>query len=262
MIPQKKPLRAVVLDNDETTGSYGIVFSLLTFLSKSPDVYGPTIHSLLEKLAYWMEDHNVFRPGLRSLITTLINLRNLGKIDLILMYTNQRHEVPSEYENTSYELLYSPPLAISFMMDILFSTQVFDSHFTRPREHWGVVTAIPKYFARILYSYPEYACDSRGILFVDDLAIPELVKTTFIPSECTSVISLQCVSQYKILLDDDKIMDVMTYLFGPLWVNDTSFHTIVKQYISRSPVESSGISIREFEILAGKITQFFYTFQS
>lgn len=250
-----RALRAVVLDNDETTGSYGIVFSILTFLSKYPDIYGPQIHSLLAKLAYWMEDHNVFRPGLRRLISTLLTLRKKGQIDLILMYTNQRHEVPTDYEGTSYELLYSAPLAISFMMDVLFSTHVFDSHFTRPKEHWGATAAVPKYFARILDSYPIYPKDTRGILFVDDLATPELILHHGIA--ITSPESLIRVSQYRVSLDEDQISDLMLLLFGLRWCNDVAFHSIVKQYFSRSPNESSPASPHDFEGLAERITTFY-----
>lgn len=253
----KGPLRAVVLDNDETTGSYGIVFSLLTYLSKYPEKYGPEIHSILAKLAYWMEDNNVFRPGLRYLITTLIELRKIGKIDDILMYTNQRHEVPHEHEGSSYELLYSPPLAISFMMDVLFSTNIFDSHFTRPKKHWGASSVIPKYFERILDAYPERPKDSRYIIFVDDLALPEYILHTNIKPEYINSSSLVRVSQYTKLIEKDQLSDLMILLFGLCWFQNEELHGIIKQYFSRAPAESSSNSQHVFVKLGGEIQKFF-----
>ncbi len=253
----KGPLRAVVLDNDETTGSYGIVFSLLTYLSKYPEKYGPEIHSLLAKLAYWMEDHNVFRPGLRYLMTTLLDLRTHALIDSILMYTNQRHDVPTEYEGTPYALLYSPPLAISFMMDVLFSTHVFDSHFTRPKEFWGATSVVPKYFERILDAYPERPKDSRWILFVDDLATPENILHTNIPSSHINSSSLVRVSQYVKLLEENQLSDLMILLFGLHWFQDTALYGIIKQYFSRAPSNSSSDCPNDFVELGDEIKKFY-----
>lgn len=255
--PPLPPLRAVVLDNDETTGSYGIVFSLLTYLIKYPQKYGPDIHSLLAKLAFWMEDHNVFRPGLRYLITTLIELREKGSIDVIAMYTNQRHEVPKEYEGTSYELLYSPPLAISFMMDVLFSKHVFDTHFTRPKEHWGATSVVPKYFERILDAYPGRPKDSRWIIFVDDLATPENILHTNILPAYINPTSLVRVSQYKKLIEEDQMSDLMILLFGLHWFQDTELYGIVKQYLSKAPSESSSDCPNDFVALGDEIKQFY-----
>lgn len=257
---QTRPLRAVVLDNDETTGSYGIVFSILTFLSKKPDVYVPHIHSILAKLAYWMEDHHVFRPGLRILIQKLLYLRDINLIDVILMYTNQRHDIPSKYEDTPYALLYSPPLAISFMMDVLFSAHVFDSHFTRPRESWGQSAIVPKYFGRILDAYPTYEKDSRGILFLDDLATPENIQTIPLPSNKTSSKSLIRVTPYKINLSDEQLENLMTTLFGNMWLYDSDYHSIIKQYVSRSPLESSPNNDTEFRVLSEKISNYYINY--
>ena len=204
-----------------------------------------------------MEDHNVFRPGLRSLMTTLIELRKLGHIDAILMYTNQRHEVPKEYEGTPYELLYSPPLAISFMMDVLFSTHVFDSHFTRPKEHWGATSVIPKYFERILDAYPTKPKDTRWIIFVDDLATPEnILHTNILPAHINPT-SLVRVSQYKKLIDKDNISGVMILLFGLNWFHDQALYGIVKQYFSKSPSESSSDCPNDFVELGDEIKKFF-----
>jgi hypothetical protein len=83
------PLRAVILDNDETTGSYAIVFAIVHVLQIAESKNQVFVGHVLERLAKWMVAQRVFRPGIRNFLGNLISLREDNKIDAIIMYTNQ-----------------------------------------------------------------------------------------------------------------------------------------------------------------------------
>lgn len=80
--------RFVILDLDETLGSFGILYSLLTHLN----YFKADTKEFLKEIpsfADWLETHNVFRPGTRTFLKTLWQLKQEDKLDYVFIYTNQ-----------------------------------------------------------------------------------------------------------------------------------------------------------------------------
>lgn len=207
------PLRAVILDNDETTGSYGILFAILELLRPlSAELDSAFIQRFLKRLAYWMMTHACFRPGLRKLLSNCIALRNAGAIEAIIMYTNQSEITTPEGEVV---YLYSPPQCIQYMFSYIMTQSVFDVLLTRPphgqtiQGGWKV-----KEFKRVLDCYPGRPLDIRGLLFLDDLAIHPYIQTTGIPKQGVFPSSYFRMTPYKRVLAPNDVFECLVYVFG------------------------------------------------
>ena len=72
---QQPPLRAIIIDNDETTGSYTILFAMICALRQIPNIEMSRVATILQRLGTWMIRHRVFRPGLRMFVQTLLQLK-------------------------------------------------------------------------------------------------------------------------------------------------------------------------------------------
>ena len=213
------PLRAVVLDNDETTGSYLLVFGILITLKHFGYKNNKQLQEILIKLAKWMNLHHCFRPGLVQLLHTLVSLRRNKKIDAIVMYTNQK-DGPTDNDilvDDLPPLLDSIPEAIAFMMNVMVGESVFDQILTRPNPAGPLVGGTwPKSFNRVLKLYPDKPKDIRDIVFVDDLAYPAYVLADGIPRCNVENTSWYPVPPYYRILTPDDILNCLTYIFGPL----------------------------------------------
>jgi hypothetical protein len=199
------PLRAVILDNDETTGSYLIIFSVLQILRDHEIKTESFIKSILDKLYEWMILHNCFRPGLRNLLETLITLRKNNQIEAIIMYTNQLELQPKE---DMPPLLFSAPMCIAYMMSKMVGESVFDHILTRP------TGPIQKSFERILNLYPEYPRDIRDITFVDDLATPCYITASTIPRNKIDESSWYKVEPYNRIFSHSDIVKLADSIFN------------------------------------------------
>lgn len=207
------PLRAIILDNDETTGSYGLLFAILEHLRPlSAELDAAFVQRFLKRLAYWMMTHSLFRPGLRKLLSICMALRNAGALDAIIMYTNQSEVAAPE---GTVEFLYSPPKCIQYMFSYLMTQQVFDHLLTRPAHGqtlqggWNV-----KQFKRVLDLYPERPLDIRGLLFLDDLALHPYIQTTGIPKKGVFLSSYFRVTPYKRVLGPKDVFECLLHVFG------------------------------------------------
>ena len=205
------PLRAIVLDNDETTGSYPLVFAILASLTyhKIHDV--SRIQKVLQRLALWMNVHHCFRPGLRQLLQTLLTLRAYGKINAIIMYTNQSEILPTKPTDPP-ALLTSPPQAIAYMLNCLLGQQVFDHILTRPTGSIPTPSGhFTKTFERVLDLYPQYPRDIRDIIFVDDLAYKPLLTADTISLTRREDLSWYLVEPYHKVLTTREIVTCIEY---------------------------------------------------
>ena len=86
------PLKAIVLDNDEATGSYQILFDLWETLQNTSLGEALNFHEVLDYLTDNIEPYNIFRPGLFEFLDTAFRLRSAGQIEAIIMYTHQNAE--------------------------------------------------------------------------------------------------------------------------------------------------------------------------
>jgi len=214
------PLRAVILDNDETTGSYLIVLSIIKTINSLGNIDIEYFHYILEKLSFWMLKNSIFRPGLVDFLRTLRDLRKANKIDAIVMYTNQ-YEI-----NTS--IFTSLPRCIEYMFTFLVPGFKFDNILTRPSTSVTVNNVIPKQFKRVLDLYPERPSDISQILFFDDLAVPLYIRTDGIDVYCESARVL--VEPYSCILYKEEIEECVKICFDNNVDND--FILNVVQYYS------------------------------
>ena len=245
------PLRAVILDNDETTGSYGILFSILAILQQIPSVNIEYTSIILQKLAQWMVTRNVFRPGLKNLLQTCIGLKNQNRIDAIVMYTNQLEQsLPEEllYKDNISHILWSPPRCIAYMMNYLVDDTVFDCMLSRPpnadNTKW-----IMKSFSRILDLYPLRPKDIRQMVFIDDMAFPNFIDAKDIPPHLRDVTAWQSVEPYSRRLTEKEFVDCITYCFGSRDPADGFTSAVWDVYQSYIPEKSSIANASPFLIL-------------
>lgn len=211
------PLRAVILDNDETTGSYLIVFGIMLTLKHFGIKDNPRIAEILIRLAKWMNVHHCFRPGLVQLLSTLVSLRRHKKIDAIIMYTNQKDDSKSKLINEDRQLIDSIPESIAFMMMSMIGEPIFDHILARPEPPGPIINGTwPKSFNRVLKLYPDKPKDIRDIVFVDDLAHPAFVLADGIPRCNIEDTSWYPVSPHYRILSQENILDCLTYVFGDL----------------------------------------------
>lgn len=205
-------LRAVILDNDETTGWYPLVFGMLSVLQNHPELTNDDVATVLERLADWMLEHKFFRPGLVEFLKTLIDLRQEDSLDAIIMYTNQVNCTPPMMENTMLEL-WSPAHAITYMMCWLVKDFVFDHILTRPLDVKCVpgTNYFPKQFKRIFDLYPDKLVNTKYVLFFDDLAIPTILRTDGIAKIATYDYSRVIVSPYRCSYTEKDISNCAQY---------------------------------------------------
>jgi hypothetical protein len=174
------PIRAVILDNDETTGSYIIVFAITSLLQQLPSITMDYVGPLLQRLAKWMIIHHVFRPGLRQFLTHIVKQREANHIDAVIMYTNQTEvQVPGWlHQMPGYpDLIWSVPNVLAYMMKFLVGQPVFDHILARPPGAKLMPNgAIKKTFARVLDLFPGRPRDISKCVFVDDIAYTHTIS--------------------------------------------------------------------------------------
>jgi hypothetical protein len=236
----QRPLRAVVLDNDETTGSYAIVFVILEILQRLTDVTEEYVKSILDRLAVWMYKFGLFRPGLRKLLFTLTHMRNKGMIDSIVMYTNQ-----TEIEHT-ISLLWSPPKCIAYMMNKMVEESVFNHILAREvSSKKNTIEILKKKFTRVLDLHPSFPKNICEMVFVDDLASPDFILANDIPEDAKNNSAWYKIPPYRRILTWQVFYGCLKYCFqNKDFVNDVYFKSYSK-YKTLCPKEAT--TIEEFD---------------
>jgi hypothetical protein len=250
------PLRAVILDNDETTGSYGILFSILAVLQQIPSVNIEYTSIILQKLAQWMVTRNVFRPGLKNLLQTCIGLKKQNRIDAIVMYTNQLEQTPPQellHNNNISHILWSPPRCIAYMMNYLVDDTVYDCMLSRP-QNADCSKYIPKSFSRVLDLYPLRPKDIRQMIFIDDMAFPAYIDAKDIQPHLRDASAWQSVEPYHRRLTEKEFVDCITYCFGSQDPADGFTSAVWDVYQKYIPEKSSIANGSPFMIL-GELLQ-------
>lgn len=215
------PLRAVILDNDETTGSYLILHSIITSIKHLGNNIDPSFFCyILEKLAVYMVRESIFRPGLIDFLRTLVKLKKEGKIDAIIMYTNQNEP--------NHLLSSSLPRCIQYMFMFLVPGFVFDNILSRPENPLTINNVYPKQFKRVLDLYPERPLDITNMLFFDDLAIPLYVRADGI--EIISEKSWILVEPYICILYKEDILNCIQFCLDDMADINTFTDSVVKIY--------------------------------
>jgi hypothetical protein len=222
---EKRPLRAVILDNDETTGSYGILFAYIEAFKHDKVLTYNYLAGFFHSLAVWMYQYNIFRPGILNLLRKLKELKKSKSIDAVIMYTNQTDgKLQTKYldEQGAYpDFLNSPARTIAYMLECLLGENLFDHILVRPSDLLPDKNGYyPKTFERVLNLYPERPKDITQCIFIDDYACPQFIKADgmqVIHEDAWYCISphIRVLSEYDILncvnmcFHDEKYREMM-----------------------------------------------------
>ncbi len=241
---QKPPLRAVILDNDETTGSYAILFAIIHTLHQIPNIKMSTVATILQRLGTWMIRNHVFRPGLRMLLQTILQLKLENKIDIVIMYTNQKDGHPPdsyiEEESDFLPVLWSVPLCIAYMFCYLMGDNVVNMILSRPANHIKLTNGvIIKHWYRILEQFPDRPRDIRSMIFIDDLACPAYISSVGISKHATDPSCWHRVEPYTRVLSDREIYDCLQICFKDIFKTEDLYDNVYAHYINYMPRTTS-----------------------
>jgi len=240
-------LRAVILDNDETTGFYPIVFGVLSVLQDHPELKKDAVLTVLERLAEWMLENHFFRPGIVDFLKTLVSLRQENSLHGIVMYTNQLDcTPPAEKEKEDYiPEVWSPPHAIAYMMSWLVKDFIFDHILTRPLYEPLIPKTgyYAKQFKRVLDLYPGKRISTKHMLFFDDLATPKIILADGIPKVETYEYSRVLVPPYRKSYTEEDIHNCVHKCFKGYSFQSAAIRElerIVKKY---KPITPDGVNV-------------------
>ncbi len=158
------PPRIVILDNDQTTGDYDVFFKWLNWLEVSNIRNFINIAPILVKFICLFEREQIFRPGLKKFLRRVATLKQEGKIDYVVIYTNQTSE-----HNTVTDVSGLPitiPKLLEIIYNALSNSNLIDLTLTRPQT--GELT---KSFSRVFSALdiPLNKWKASKTLFFDDL---------------------------------------------------------------------------------------------
>jgi hypothetical protein len=217
----KPKLRAVVLDNDETTGSYAIVFTFCHVLRKYVNILDDSIlGTIYDRLALHMIRYGIFRPHLAKIVNTLAALKIDGAIEQVIMYTNQTEEMDYNPFNPFRYLVFNVPFTISYLIYSAFGHKsIFDCIIARPKffRTIGNGGICIKSFSRIFANCPGYSRDTEHILFVDDNAHRSLITAG--PNTIVHDSSYYKIPAYVRGLSSDELNELVDLVFRDLPVD-------------------------------------------
>jgi hypothetical protein len=246
------PLRAVILDNDETTGSYHLLIAILTILQEASNVTFIASTQLLERLANWMMVHGCFRPGLRNFLSTLTSLREEGLLDAVVMYTNQRDfDIPAT--QTIAKLVQSPARCVAYMLEYLVQKPIFDRILTRPENAVLQNGTYTKDFLRVLQQYPDRPKDIRMMRFIDDLAFKMFIHASQIPKNKQDEVCWHPWPRHVRTLKEVEVFDCVKTIFPGHPHQDILFEMICIEYnkypVQMGPTSSANIVLESTQML-------------
>ena len=196
------PLRAIILDNDEASGYYAILFDFWEFLNKS-QLGKRIIFSMV--IMFWIDYSGktlVFRQGLFDFLVKAVEFRDAGRLDAIIMYTHQNADFTWQD--------WSIPAFLSILMGHIVIQKrgrrrlrqpLFNHVLTFPPKEYRV--SLPggwtqKSFSRVLNLYPSKPKDIRNMIFVDDNATPKMVEANSISPDKKTLDSWERVRAYRL----------------------------------------------------------------
>jgi hypothetical protein len=161
--------RIVILDNDQTTGDYDVFFKWLYWLESAHARHFVNLRILLPNFVKIFERSLIYRPGLKSFLQRLAQLKQEGKIDHVVIYTNQ-----TESNDTLRDINGLPiviPQLLEMMYNMLAGYRLIDLRLCRPSGE-----SVPtKTFSRVFdqLQIPKEHWTSTKVLFFDDLLVDQ-----------------------------------------------------------------------------------------
>ena len=170
-----RPPRILILDNDETTGSYNLLFHLYDLFARSEFGSKLDIALTMTALTRTFKTLCIFRPGLTRLLLCASTLKKEERLDKVVMYTNQLdiRQIRDAPKWKCGGIDWSVPMIIQVMLVYLADNpKLIDTILTRPLETELRIGDYPvKDFVRAFRAlYPTGNINLSKTLFLDDLA--------------------------------------------------------------------------------------------
>lgn len=177
--------KIIILDNDETTGSYKLLFIIYEFLMQSAAGKHIQFHDVIHlirsfyKHPKYSNEPHMIRPHVGMFLNQLIQLKKAGKIDHVVMLTNQHTSRPWT-DSTGASWTVSEMIAALLFLEAggnntaQQTDQLWSAILTRDLAAPQVadtgynIKYLTRVFTALGYS-PEY-WSYKNVWFVDDLA--------------------------------------------------------------------------------------------
>ena len=245
------PARIVIIDNDETTGSFWPLYKIL-HLFRDYQLENVHIYDIVKPLATFCVKTNIFRPGILKLLNVLYKLRTSGKLDAIVMYTYQdetmgRKDDMGNYYNSHGQQMYVPKI-IDYCFGYLATNVVqpfFDIRITRPDHRAGLglketdrlgQKSIDLVFQK-LQIFPSN--DLRGLVFIDNCYINNQYPRKYKLGPLTATY----IKDYKFTISDiQPLLNGLKKLYTNFlkqYISNEMFQTFMKQ-VSEHKLDNFG----------------------
>jgi hypothetical protein len=141
----ERGLRAVILDNDETTGFYETLLEYVKDHVTNKNEY--TLESIIDELKDILESTKSLRTGYEEFLLTLMKLKKEDRIDAVIMYTNMGKSASIKIGGKRYN---RPQLLAAVFDKIVnregehvFDLLIFrDKPYPRPEKYIAVINKI------------------------------------------------------------------------------------------------------------------------
>jgi len=218
------PPNILLLDLDETLGSFGILFSLFTVLRRIPLYSGIMPNMLVKPLLKLLIHDEIFRPGIEGFVKFIVSLKKEKYIDYIFINTNQ--SLPNDPSNK-----WSVPIFIVECLHTIAGEEFIDRIYTRDtsgriliNNEYVATAEIPKKeINRVMNDFSTKESISN-ITFVDNM--PELILHESIPLITTPYnFIVYCIESYNLKIEYSGC--ILDYI---LLINSVVFNTINTMY--------------------------------
>jgi hypothetical protein len=160
--------RILILDNDETTGSYHLLFFIESFLNFAEQLgHSVDYNKTIQLIAAFCLESNILRPGMQRFIREAIRLKRARRIDKIVIYTNQLSVAEEGFTWSTPEIIADILSLIAddpHFIDLLITR---DSSAFAPQHHGYVIKDLVRPFTEL---YPTKTPNFSKTLFIDDRA--------------------------------------------------------------------------------------------
>jgi hypothetical protein len=166
----KEDLRAVILDNDETTGYYmGEFKEYIKANEHTKKEYKDVIYDLIHLLTRKNKSNvSLLRPGYSIFFKKLRELKDANKLDAVIMYTNMEKKDTMKIKGKEY----NRPQLLAAVFDIISggdgSNPLFDLLIFRDKIFFGGKLRREKYIAVIDEIFGITGSEKTKYLFFDD----------------------------------------------------------------------------------------------
>ncbi len=162
--------RILILDNDETTGSYHLLFFIESFLNFAEQLgHSVDYNKTIQLIAAYSLETNILRPGMQRFIREASRLKRARRIDKIVIYTNQLSMAEEGFTWSTPEMIADMMSSIAddpHFIDLLITR---DNCPSLPQINGYVVKDLVRPFTEL---YPNKVPNFSNTLFIDDRASP------------------------------------------------------------------------------------------